>query len=95
MSSSTPSAIGIIASNFHGKARSTAFAAFSAGAPVGGGIGLVLGGVLTAYSPYVMSRKVCLRLRANDDQIYLESLSVDTGVIDVRHCRRCLLLCPS
>lgn len=33
---SVPSAIGIIAANFSGKARSTAFAAFSAGAPVGG-----------------------------------------------------------
>ncbi|KAK4688236.1 hypothetical protein P7C73_g1875, partial [Tremellales sp. Uapishka_1] len=49
---SIPSAIGIIASNFHGKSRSTAFAAFSAGAPVGGGLGLVLGGVLTEYSKY-------------------------------------------
>jgi MFS family permease len=48
---STPSAIGIIATNFHGRARSTAFACFSADAPVGGGLGLVLGGVLTAYSP--------------------------------------------
>ncbi len=34
---SLPSAIGIVAQNFHGKSRSTAFAAFSAGAPVGGG----------------------------------------------------------
>lgn len=48
---STPSAIGIIAQNFKGRARSTAFAAFSAGAPVGGGVGLVIGGVLTAYTP--------------------------------------------
>ena len=50
---STPSAIGIIATHFHGRARSTAFACFSAGAPVGGGLGLVLGGVLTAYSQLV------------------------------------------
>jgi MFS family permease len=48
---STPSAIGIIASYFHGRARSTAFACFSAGAPVGAGLGLVLGGILTSYSP--------------------------------------------
>ncbi|ORY33741.1 efflux protein [Naematelia encephala] len=47
---STPSAIGIIATTFTGKSRSTAFAAFSAGAPVGGGIGLVLGGLLTSYA---------------------------------------------
>lgn len=49
--SSTPSAIGLIAANFHGRARATAFAAFAAGAPIGGGLGLTLGGVLTTYAP--------------------------------------------
>lgn len=48
---SVPSAIGIIAHNFHGRARSLAFASFSCGAPIGGGIGLILGGVLTIYAP--------------------------------------------
>ncbi|EIW69628.1 hypothetical protein TREMEDRAFT_30643 [Tremella mesenterica DSM 1558] len=48
---STPSAIGIIAANFEGRARSTAFASFSAGAPIGAGFGLVLGGVCTAFAP--------------------------------------------
>ncbi|WWD15846.1 hypothetical protein CI109_100270 [Kwoniella shandongensis] len=46
---STPSAVGIIAYNFSGRARSTAFASFSAGAPVGGALGLLLGGLFTAY----------------------------------------------
>ncbi|WWC69544.1 uncharacterized protein I206_103486 [Kwoniella pini CBS 10737] len=46
---STPSAVGIIAGNFTGKARSTAFACFSAGAPVGGAIGLIVGGVFVSY----------------------------------------------
>ncbi|WVQ71574.1 hypothetical protein IAR50_001114 [Cryptococcus sp. DSM 104548] len=46
---STPSAVGIIAHTFTGKARSTAFASFSAGAPVGGALGLLLGGLFTAY----------------------------------------------
>jgi len=43
--------MGIIAANIHGRHRATAFAIFSAGAPVGGGSGMVLGGVLTAYTP--------------------------------------------
>ncbi|KAK6902850.1 efflux protein [Kwoniella mangroviensis CBS 10435] len=46
---STPSAVGIIAQNFTGKARSTAFACFSAGAPVGGAIGLIIGGLFVSY----------------------------------------------
>ncbi|WVR05117.1 hypothetical protein IAU60_002129 [Kwoniella sp. DSM 27419] len=45
----TPSAVGIIAGNFTGKARSTAFASFSAGAPVGGAIGLIIGGLFVSY----------------------------------------------
>jgi MFS family permease len=53
-SKSTPSAIGIVAANFHGRARATAFAAFSAGAPVGGGLGNVLGGVLVSYTKLVL-----------------------------------------
>ncbi|WRT67059.1 uncharacterized protein IL334_004025 [Kwoniella shivajii] len=46
---STPSAVGIIAGNFTGKARSTAFACFSAGAPVGGALGLIIGGLFVSY----------------------------------------------
>lgn len=47
---SVPSAIGILATTFHGTRRSTALAAFSAGGPVGGGLGLIVGGLLTAYT---------------------------------------------
>lgn len=47
---SAPSAFGLIAANIHGKNRATAFAVFSAGAPLGAGIGMVLGGVFTAYT---------------------------------------------
>ncbi|QRW03953.1 major facilitator superfamily transporter [Ceratobasidium sp. AG-Ba] len=43
-----PSAIGILAHEFPpSKARSVAFATFSAGAPMGGAIGFVIGGVMT------------------------------------------------
>lgn len=49
ISYSTPSAVGIIAHTFSGRARSTAFASFSAGAPVGGALGLILGGLFTSY----------------------------------------------
>lgn len=42
--------MGIIAANIHGRQRATAFAVFAAGAPIGGGTGIVLGGVLTAYT---------------------------------------------
>ncbi|KAG9098272.1 hypothetical protein FS749_004259 [Ceratobasidium sp. UAMH 11750] len=46
-----PSAIGILAHEFPpSKARSVAFATFSAGAPLGGAIGFVIGGVMTDYS---------------------------------------------
>jgi MFS family permease len=47
---SAPSAFGLIAANIHGKDRATAFAMFSAGAPLGAGTGIVLGGVFTAYT---------------------------------------------
>lgn len=47
---SIPSAIGIIASSFTGRTRTSAFAAFSAGGPIGGGLGLVIGGLLTEYT---------------------------------------------
>lgn len=47
---SIPSSIGIIASTFTGRTRSSAFACFSAGGPIGGGLGFTLGGVLTAYT---------------------------------------------
>ncbi|KDN50474.1 hypothetical protein RSAG8_00972, partial [Rhizoctonia solani AG-8 WAC10335] len=46
-----PSAIGILAHEFPpSKARSIAFATFSAGAPLGGAIGFVIGGVMTEYT---------------------------------------------
>ncbi|RSH91274.1 hypothetical protein EHS25_009573 [Saitozyma podzolica] len=56
----TPSAIGIIAANFRGQARSTAFAAFAAGAPVGGSVGLVLGGIFVEYVPYSWRAVLCI-----------------------------------
>ncbi|CAK9787423.1 uncharacterized protein COLE_04489 [Cutaneotrichosporon oleaginosum] len=45
-----PAGIGIIAATFSGRTRSSAFAAFSAGGPIGGGLGLIVGGLLTAYT---------------------------------------------
>ncbi|KAG8768757.1 hypothetical protein FRC12_005390, partial [Ceratobasidium sp. 428] len=46
-----PSAIGILAHEFPpSKARSIAFATFSAGAPFGGAIGFVIGGAMTEYT---------------------------------------------
>ncbi|TXT04304.1 hypothetical protein VHUM_04191 [Vanrija humicola] len=45
-----PSGMGIIASNLHGRQRATAFACFGAGAPIGAGTGMVIGGLLTAYA---------------------------------------------
>ncbi|KAH7884855.1 major facilitator superfamily domain-containing protein [Phlebopus sp. FC_14] len=46
-----PSAIGILAHSFPpSRARSTAFATFAAGAPVGGAFGTILGGVVTQLS---------------------------------------------
>ncbi|KAJ3775531.1 efflux transporter [Lentinula raphanica] len=43
-----PAALGILAHSFPpGRTRALAFATFSAGAPLGGGTGIVLGGVLT------------------------------------------------
>lgn len=46
-----PAALGILAHSFPpSRARSTAFATFSAGAPLGGAIGLVLGGVMAEYA---------------------------------------------
>ncbi|BEJ12831.1 hypothetical protein CspHIS471_0300050 [Cutaneotrichosporon sp. HIS471] len=49
-SMSAPSAFGLIAANIHGKNRATAFAIFSAGASLGAGTGMILGGVFTAYT---------------------------------------------
>lgn len=49
-----PAALGILAHSFPpSRARSTAFATFSAGAPLGGALGIVFGGVLTQYTTYV------------------------------------------
>ncbi|CCO28924.1 putative MFS-type transporter C1683,03c [Rhizoctonia solani AG-1 IB] len=46
-----PSAIGILAHEFPpSRSRSIAFATFSAGAPLGGAIGFVIGGVMTEYT---------------------------------------------
>ncbi|KAG8753279.1 hypothetical protein FRC12_011601 [Ceratobasidium sp. 428] len=46
-----PAAIGILANTFPpSKARSIAFATFSAGAPMGGAIGFVIGGIMTEYA---------------------------------------------
>ncbi|WVF72288.1 hypothetical protein IAT40_007100 [Kwoniella sp. CBS 6097] len=49
---SIPSATGIIAHNYTGKARSNAYALFSAGAPLGGALGLIIGGLFVAYVKY-------------------------------------------
>ncbi|KAF5385630.1 hypothetical protein D9757_003546 [Collybiopsis confluens] len=47
-----PASLGILAHSFPpGRARALAFATFAAGAPLGGGIGTVLGGVLTELTP--------------------------------------------
>ncbi|GAA5856953.1 hypothetical protein JCM9279_005028 [Rhodotorula babjevae] len=46
-----PSSLGILGSSFPpGQRKTTAFALFSAGAPLGGSLGSVLGGVLTEYA---------------------------------------------
>ncbi|KAJ6533086.1 major facilitator superfamily domain-containing protein [Mycena capillaripes] len=50
-----PAALGILAHEFppsSGRARAAAFSSFSAGAPVGGALGMVLGGLLTQLSRY-------------------------------------------
>ncbi|KIM24280.1 hypothetical protein M408DRAFT_233993 [Serendipita vermifera MAFF 305830] len=48
-----PAAVGILAHSFPpGRARSTAFATFSAGAPLGGAIGMVFGGVMAQYASW-------------------------------------------
>ena len=46
--------LGILAEAFPpSRARSLAFATFSAGAPLGGAVGLVLGSVLVQFAPCV------------------------------------------
>lgn len=46
-----PAAIGILAHSFPpGRSRSTAFATFSAGAPLGSAMGMVFGGVMAQYA---------------------------------------------
>ncbi|WRT67058.1 uncharacterized protein IL334_004024 [Kwoniella shivajii] len=45
----TPSATGIIAHTFTGRAQQIAFSCFGAGAAVGGSLGLVIGGVFVSY----------------------------------------------
>ncbi|KAJ6514273.1 MFS general substrate transporter [Mycena vitilis] len=50
-----PAALGILAHEFppsSGRARAAAFSSFSAGAPVGGALGMVLGGLVTQLSRY-------------------------------------------
>jgi MFS family permease len=50
-----PAALGILANSFPpSRARSTAFATFSGGSPVGAAFGIVLGGVITEYARYVL-----------------------------------------
>ncbi|CAL1716634.1 unnamed protein product [Somion occarium] len=47
-----PASLGILAHAFPpGNARSLAFATFSAGQPLGGGVGFALGGLLTEFAP--------------------------------------------
>lgn len=47
-----PSALGVLGSSFPpGQSKSTAFATFSAGAPIGASLGAVFGGILTEYAP--------------------------------------------
>lgn len=53
-----PSAIGIIATSFTGRTRTSAFACFSAGGPIGGGIGLIVGGLLVSYTECVESERM-------------------------------------
>ncbi|CEQ42772.1 SPOSA6832_04614, partial [Sporobolomyces salmonicolor] len=51
MGAAIPSALGILGSSFPpGQSKTMAFALFSAGAPMGGSLGAVLGGVLTEYA---------------------------------------------
>ncbi|KAG8839514.1 hypothetical protein FRC18_010293 [Serendipita sp. 400] len=48
-----PAALGILAHSFPpSRARSTAFATFSAGAPIGGAIGTVYGGIMANYASW-------------------------------------------
>jgi MFS family permease len=48
--------LGILAHAFPpSKMRSIAFATFAAGAPVGGAFGMIIGGILTQISSYVIS----------------------------------------
>ncbi|KAJ6489858.1 efflux transporter [Mycena sanguinolenta] len=50
-----PAALGILAHEFppsSGRARAAAFSSFSAGAPLGGALGMVLGGLVTELSKY-------------------------------------------
>ncbi|KAF8145372.1 major facilitator superfamily domain-containing protein [Mycena galopus ATCC 62051] len=50
-----PAALGILAHEFppsSGRARAVAFSSFSAGAPLGGALGMVLGGLVTQLSKY-------------------------------------------
>ncbi|KAJ7264038.1 major facilitator superfamily domain-containing protein [Mycena haematopus] len=50
-----PAALGILAHEFppsSGRARAAAFSSFSAGAPLGGALGMVLGGLVTQLSKY-------------------------------------------
>ncbi|KAK4049932.1 hypothetical protein OIV83_003756 [Microbotryomycetes sp. JL201] len=53
MGAAIPSALGILGTSFApGQAKSWAFATFSAGAPLGGSLGSVLGGFLTQYATW-------------------------------------------
>ncbi|WVW83188.1 hypothetical protein I302_105206 [Kwoniella bestiolae CBS 10118] len=48
----TPSATGIIAHTYTGRARQLAFACFGAGAAIGGALGLIIGGIFVSFVPH-------------------------------------------
>ncbi|CAE6527067.1 unnamed protein product [Rhizoctonia solani] len=80
-----PSAIGILAHEFPpSKARSIAFATFSAGAPLGGAIGFVIGGVMTEYTSvawrgvfYVSAGIACVTMLAAALAIHKDKPSIE------------------
>lgn len=55
--------LGILAQAFPpSRARSAAFATFSAGAPIGGAVGTQIGALLTQYTKYMFASHCCLAL---------------------------------
>lgn len=73
-----PSAIGILAHSFPpSRMRSIAFATFSAGAPTGGAVGLILGGVLTQDSKQTWRSNFYLATGLNAACLIMGLLSID------------------